>query len=345
MKSRVTISDIAKELNVTAATVSRALSDHPEISANTKKLVREKASHLEYSRNKVASSLRSGRTHLIGVLIPTAAHGFFGEVIHGITNLANENGYDVLIYQSNEAYEFEVKGIKAFMGARVDGILVSIAKDTIDYSHFLDVRNQNVPIIFFDRVNDDLGIPSISINDYRGAYLATDHLIKQGYKRVAHISGQQHQKIFNDRVRGYMGALQANHLKFDPALLFQGDISIEAGKEAVKYFLELPQPPDAIFAVEDYAALGALTEFKNKGIKVPEQVGVFGFCNDLFGEHITPSLSTIDQQTTVMGQEAFKLIFKIIEQKGIENFNSPKIVLDPIPIIRNSSLKGTQTER
>jgi LacI family transcriptional regulator len=202
LKSRTTINDIAKELKITPATVSRALSDHPEISAQTKKRVQETAKNLDYNRNKIASSLRSGHSQLIGVLIPSVAHSFFGQVIHGITNTANDYGYDVLIYQSNETYQNEVKGIKAFLSARVDGILASISKETTNYAHFLEVNKQNVPIAFFDRINDDLNIPSVSVNDYKGAYLATTHLIEQGYKKIAHVAGQQHHKVFNDRLKG-----------------------------------------------------------------------------------------------------------------------------------------------
>lgn len=339
MKKRVTLTDLAKELNLTPATVSRALSDHPEISAKTKEKVKEAAARLDYNRNNVASSLRSGKTHVIGVMIPTAEHNFFGSVIHGISNIATEHGYDVLIYQSNESYDYEVKGLKAFISARVDGIIASIAKDTLDFSHFTNVKNQHIPIVLFDRINDDLGIPSVVVDDYRGAFIATEHLIRQGYKRIAHISGPQHIKTFNDRLKGYMGALQANKVKWDPALIYHGNISNESGKEGISTFLKLPDPADAVFAVEDTTALGAIRELKDQGINVPADFGVFGFCNDGTGEHITPGLSTIDQQTVLMGQEAFKLLYRIIKKSGSERDFKTKIVLEPLPLFRESSLK------
>ncbi|MBC7914219.1 MAG: LacI family DNA-binding transcriptional regulator [Pyrinomonadaceae bacterium] len=338
MVTRITLIDIAKKLGITPATVSRALSDHPEISAKTKKLVNETAVLLDYKRNKIASSLRSGKTHVIGVLIPTAEHSFFGSVIHGITNLANSNGYDVLIYQSNEQEENEIKGINAFMSARVDGILVSIAKNTKNYTHFKKVQQQHIPIAFFDRNNDELGIPSVVIDDYSGAYQATINLIEQGYKRIAHIAGPQHINIFKERLRGYRDALKVNNIAFESALVYEGDVSIEAGKNGISAFYKLENPPDAIFGVEDITALGALKELKDRNIKVPEQVGVFGFCNDLFGEHITPSLSTIDQQTIKMGEEAFNLIYRMIKQ-GHSIVTPSKIILEPLLIIRDSSIK------
>jgi len=201
---KVTIIDIAKELNITAATVSRALNDHPAISDETKQRVAEVAQRLNYKTNKIASSLRSGKSHAIGVLIPSAEIKFFGSVVHGIEQMANLHGYNVLIYQTNESRDYEVKGIETFLSARVDGILVSIAKETTDYSHFIEMKTRGMPIVFFDRAIDDLGISSVTINDYKGAFMATDHLIKQGYKKIAHIAGPQHIKLFNDRLKGYM---------------------------------------------------------------------------------------------------------------------------------------------
>ena len=338
MKRRVTIADIARELNITAATVSRALSNHPEISASTKKLVRAAAERLDYKPNKIASSLRSGKTRVIGVLIPTAEHIFFGSVIHGISNIASQNGYDVLIYQSNESQQFEKKGVDTFINARVDGILASIAKDTTDFSHFSYVKEKNIPIAFFDRVNDNLGISSVCIDDYKGAYMATQSLISEGYKKIAHISGPANIKTFTERVRGYKDALAANDLPFHKDWLFEGDISIEAGRNGIKYFFSLTDKPDAVCAVEDFSALGALKELKKLGIPVPQDFGVIGFCNDLFGEHITPSLSTVDQQTVAMGEEAFELISKLIDNEQSRE-RVHKKVLEPLLVLRESSKK------
>ena len=334
---KTTIIDIARELNTTPATVSRALSNHPGISEKTKQTVQLTASKLNYKRNRIASSLRSGKTHVIGVIIPSAEINFFGSVVHGIESVANSNGYNVLLFQSNESREFEEKGLETFLTARVDGILVSLAKDTIDYSHFNEIKNRGIPLVFFDRSTDDLGVDSVVIDDYKGAFNATDHLIKQGYTRIAHISGPQHLKNFYDRMKGYMGALQANKIKMDPDLIYAGNISIESGKTGASYFLSLPDPPDAIFAAEDFTALGAISELKEKGINIPDQMGVIGFANELFGEYITPSLSTVDQQTIKMGRSALSLLVDIIEKK--EKHVQQKIILDPLLIVRQSSLR------
>ena len=338
MSKKTTIADIAKALNLTTAAVSRALADKGDIGEKTKQLVQETAKRLDYHPNKLASSLRSGVTKVIGVLIPSAEHNFFGAVINGIASTAGENGYDVLIYQSNESPELEKKGLQTFLSARVDGILVSLAKNTIDYSHFLDIKRRNIPIAFFDRGNEDMGIPSVVVDDYKGAYLATEHLIKQGYCRISHISGPQHIDCFRYRFKGYEAALNDYGIKSDPAYVYPGSLSIASGREAVTEFLKLAKPPDAIFAVEDFTALGAIKQLKDQHIAIPGEVGIVGFCNDIFGEHITPALSTIDQQTYNMGVESFRLIFDMIKNKETGVMPVNKVVLDAIAVFRESSI-------
>ncbi len=341
MSLEITITDIANELNTTAATVSRALNNHPSISEKRKKIVQETAIRLKYKRNKIASSLRLGQSGVIGVIIPSAEINFFGSVVHGIESMANMNGYNILIYQSNESMEYEAKGIETFLSARVDGIILSIAKNTTEYSHLIAAKASNIPIIFFDRANNDLGIHSVVIDDYKGAFIATEHLIGQGYKRIAHISGPSHLKIFNDRLKGYMGALQSHNISINHDLIYQGNVSIEAGKEAIHHFLKMPDPPDAVFAVEDFTALGAIKELKENNIKIPDDFGIIGFANEAFGEHITPTLSTIDQQTVQMGKESFKLLMQLMSNS--KNITIPQnVVLDPIPVFRKSSTRRNE---
>ncbi|MET0392255.1 MAG: LacI family DNA-binding transcriptional regulator [Chitinophagaceae bacterium] len=339
MHHKATIADIAKELNTTPATVSRALNNHPRISEETKRSVQQAASRLNYKRNKVASSLRSGKTHLIGVIIPSAEINFFGSVVHGIESVANLQGYNVLLYQSNESRESEEKGLESFLSARVDGILISIAKDTMDYSHLQQIKSRGVPIVFFDRANDDLGIDSVVIDDYKGAFLATQHLIAQGYRRIAHIAGPQHLKNFYDRLKGYLGALQAHKIKPDPSLIYHGNVSIDSGREGARFLLAQGNKPDAIFAAEDFTALGVISALKEQGIRMPEQVGVIGFANELFGEHITPRLSTVDQQTIQMGRSALELLVELIGKKESGGHRQQKVVLEPLLICRDSSVR------
>lgn len=341
LNQKVTIADIARELNLTGATVSRALNNRKGTSESTRRMVQEAAERMNYRRDRIAYSLRSGRTNIIGVIIPSAEINFFGSVVHGIENMANRHGYSVLIYQSNEKPEFEKKGIETFLSTRVDGILASIAKETMDFGHYLEIKERGIPLVFFDRANDSLNIPSVVVDDYKGAYYATEHLIKQGYRRIAHIAGQQHLKIFKDRLEGYKAALAAYGMPVEEQLVYKGNVSIDAGRQAIRYFLELPQPPDAAFAVEDFTALGAVKELKDKQVAIPAAFGVVGFANESFDEHITPSLSSIDQQTVQMGKEAFKLLLQLIEDKGdVQQQTRSKIILEPVARFRQSSQRN-----
>ena len=339
---KTTIQHIADELKLTAATVSRALNNHPRISAETKKLVNETAVRLNYNRNRIASSLRTGKSHTIGVIIPSARINFFGSVVHGIETIASEYGYHTLIYQSEETTELELQAIEAFLGARVDGILASLAKQDTDFSHYTDLKKKNVPLVLFDRSNDSLNIPSVVIDDYKGGYYATEHLVRQGYKRIAHLAGPQRFQIFQNRQEGYKDALKAYGYKQDESLIYTGDISIEKGKMAADYFLGLAEPPDAVFAVEDFSALGLIKRYKEREIKIPEEIGIIGFANEDFDEHISPTLSSIDQQTIQMGREAFSMLLTLIEGGNkLVDFKS-KIILEPIPFYRESSMRNKQ---
>jgi LacI family transcriptional regulator len=339
LSQKITIQDIARELNFTPGTVSRALNDNPRISIETKRLVKEKAQELKYQRNKIASSLRSGKSHTIGVIIPSAQVNFFGSVVHGIELMASLEGYGILLFQTEETSILEKKAIETFLSARVDGILASVAKETIDFSHYQELQKRHIPLVFFDRTNDNMKVPAVVVDDYHGAFSATEHLINNGYQRIAHVSGPQHINGFRDRLKGYTDALKAHQLKVDKELIYAGDISIESGKAAVDYFFDLEEAPDAVFAVEDYTALGIVKGLKERKINMPGEFGVIGFANENFGEHITPSLSTVDQQTVQMGKEALGLLMNMINKKeGRKDAElQDKIVLKPLMHFRESS--------
>jgi len=336
---KATIQDIARELTLSPGTVSRALNDNARISTETKRLVKEKAVSLNYQPNKIAASLRSGKSYTIGVIIPSAQMNFFGSIVHGIELMASNTGYGVMLYQSEESLSLEKKGIDMFLNARVDGILASVSKETIDFSHYLDLEKRNVPLVFFDRTAEELKTPAVVIDDYKGGFLATEHLIKNGYTQIAHVAGPLHIKSFNDRLMGYKAALAKHHIKLNEQLIYQGDISIESGKAAVEYFFKLPVAPDAVFAVEDFTALGVIKALKERAIKIPEAFGVIGFANENFDEYLTPSLSSVDQQTVQMGKDAFKLLLDIISNRESQTrvLLQDKIVLEPILISRKSS--------
>ncbi|MBO9573816.1 MAG: LacI family DNA-binding transcriptional regulator, partial [Chitinophagaceae bacterium] len=216
----VTIADLAAKLEVDRATVSRALNNDPRISEATRKKVNKLATQLNYRRNNLASALRSGKSNSIGVMIPSAEINFFGSVVHGIESVAAANGYNVLLFQSNENPEFEKKGLKAFSNARVDGVLVSISKNTKDYSHFEELNKRGIPLVFFDRSVDKLNTSAVVVNDFQGGYEATKHLIEQGFTKIAHISGPQHLEIFSNRMKGYKQALKDNNITFNPEWIY-----------------------------------------------------------------------------------------------------------------------------
>lgn len=337
--SKVTIEDIARALNITAATVSRALHNHPAIKEATKKIVKETAERLNYRPNRIASSLRLGRSNIIGVIIPSAEINFFGSVIHGIEKVANINGYNVLIYQSNELYESEKKGVQTFLQSQVDGVLASISKETINLDHYNEIKRRGIPLVLFDRANDALGVSSVVVNDYRGAFDATRHLISQGCRRIAHIGGQQHVNIFNQRLKGYIDALNTHNIALDDDLIVYGKVSIESGRECMNRLLGGPNVPDGVFAVEDFTALGAMQAIKSAGKKMPEDIALIGFANEAFGEYLTPSLSTVNQQTVVMGEEAAKLFFELQANGNVHNSQPKKLVLEPELVCRQSSIR------
>jgi LacI family transcriptional regulator len=333
---KVTIQDIAESLNISFSTVARALNDHPAISAATKKRVKEAARRMHYHPNKLASSLRSGKTHVIGVIVPSLQVGFFSSVVHGIDKVMNEHQYSILLYQSNESLPQEVKGIDTFLHSRVDGIIASITRETAQFAHYEEIIKRHVPLVLFDRTVDSLHVPSVRVDDYRGGFLATEHLISQGCKRILHLTAEQDLVIVTERLRGYVDALKAHGLPVDEALIHRGPFSAGHGRASISELLAADVRFDGVFAFEDYSALGALQELQERGVRVPEDVAVIGFANESFDTLVTPHLSSVDQQTVRMGEIAAELFLAARDNKESVH---PTILLDPILIPRASSLR------
>lgn len=341
--TKATILDIARELQITPSTVSRALNNHGAISVATKKAVQKTAKKLNYHPNRLASSLRLGKSNIIGVIIPSAEINFFGSVVHGIEKVASEQDCNVLIYQTNELADIEKKGVGTFLRSRVDGVLASVSKSTTNFSHFKELKKRGVPLVLFDRVYDELEVPSVVIDDFKGAFKATTHLIEQGCKRIAHISGPQHISIFQQRLQGYKAALTQHGFPVRDALITEGEISIESGYNCMAKLNRLKESPDGVFAVEDFTALGAMKALKEADKKLPDEVALIGFANEAFGQYITPSLSTVDQQTIKMGEAAAKLFFKLSTEGGFYKVPPKKVVLDPVLLYRASSVRHKST--
>lgn len=340
--NQVTIKDIARELGISPSTVSRALKDHPDISPQTKKAVNELAEKLNYQPNIVALSLRQSKTNTLGVIIPEIVHFFFSTVISGIEDVAYSAGYSVILTQSNESYQRETTDMKALFNSRVDGMLISLSRETTNFDHIESMMAKGVPMVFFDRVFDHPNASKIIVDDFSGAKEATLHLIDQGCKRIAHIEGSPNLDITRQRLEGYLEALKERNMPVDKSLIIPcPEASIDAGKEAAEKILSLPALPDGIFATNDPVAMGAMQVFRNKGIKVPNDIAIVGFSNWLFSSMTDPPLSSVDQPGFEMGQEATKLLIRQIETKSKENIDpTPETkVLKTKLIVRESSKK------
>ncbi|SKB45855.1 transcriptional regulator, LacI family [Parapedobacter luteus] len=334
---RITILDIAKELNITFSTVARALNDHPAISAATKQAVRETADRLGYRPNRVASSLRSGKTKIIGVLVPRLDVSFFSSVLHGIEGVMNENGYTILLFQSQESIKQEARGIETFLRSRVDGIIASISLETEGNGSYSEVRDRNIPLAFFDRVPQGLDVPAVTIDDYQGGFMATEHLIKAGYRRIVHINQYRDINIFNERLRGYLDALKQYGLPIDENLIIKGDFSLEFGRQCVRELMAARIDFDAIFTLEDFTAMGVVQELKAIGKRIPADVGIVGFANEAFTNLVSPTISTVDQCTVEMGEEVARLFLKLLKKGDYYKHKPEKIVLTPRLLVRESS--------
>jgi LacI family transcriptional regulator len=337
-KERATIHDIAKKLNITASTVSRALNDHPRISETTKKIVQKTAQKIGYQPNNIAAALRNGKSNILGIIVPTADRSFFSSVVRGIEEIANTARYNVMICQTYDNYDKEVATVQALLNARVDGVIASFAKDTQDFSHFLKIKERGIPLIFFDRSNDELEVSHIVIDDFLGGYKATEHLIQQGCKRIAHFTSPKKISIFKDRLRGYREALLANGLIYDESLVIESNLQLEDGRNSMDQLLKMNDMPDGIFSASAFGAVGALQVLKEKGIKVPEQVAIVGFSNEIFTSFTDPTLSTVEQHSKRIGNSAAEIFLEEISN-GNTKFIPQKIVLKPELIIRQSSLR------
>jgi LacI family transcriptional regulator len=313
MDQKTTIYDIAKKLDITAATVSRALNNNPKISEATRKLVLETAAKMNYKQNRLAQSLRSGKSNNVGVIVPRIDVNFFASVIRGIEEELHPEGYD--------------------------GILMSISNMSKENDPIIKhVVDKNVPLIFFDRKKKMDGVSSVTIDDFEGGYLATKNLIDAGCTRIAHFSGDRSLEIYENRFKGYEQALKDFGLEWNPDYVIQTKSNVDAGRSAVTKLLSLPNPPNAIFSSSDFAALGAIQELKENGIKIPEDFCVFGFGNEPFTRFLELSISSVDQSPLEMGRMAAKVFLEQIN--NTDNIKiEKKVVLKPELQIRKSSTR------
>ena len=337
-KKKTTIKDIANVLGITPSAVSKALNNHPRISDKTKTAVLQIAKNLDYQPNYLASALRKGKSNLVGVIIPKANSHFFSSIIEKIEEVLNNKGYNVIIAQSNESYEKECKSIDALLYTQVDGIIASMANETVKLDYYEKIKAKGIPLILFDRGENDLNVDYVGIDDYLSSQMVIEHLVAQGCKRIAHIAGFSHTRIYKNRIRGYRDALEKFGLPIEDSLIVESNLRIEDGRKIMKQLLELKERPDAVYAAGDYAALGALQVMQENNIRVPDDMALVGFSNEPFTSLVTPSISSIGQHSEQIGQIAAKTLLKRIETKN-KNVSLNKLILQPELIVRASSKK------
>ncbi|MFO7756124.1 MAG: LacI family DNA-binding transcriptional regulator [Bacteroidales bacterium] len=314
-KENVTIKDIARELQIAPSTVSRALKDHPDISPETKKLVNSLAEKWNYRPNPIALRLKGGSSNTVGIIVPEIIHYFFSTVISGIEDYANEYGYNVMICQSNEEYEKEVKNIQTLVNSRVDGILISMSKLTRNMEHFHQLKDKNIPIVFFDRKCGEIESDSVVVDDAEGAYKAVKHLILEGRKRIVHLSGPPNLIIARERVNGYIRALN----EFQHNVAEENIVKCDQMEEAewiVPSLMKRNPGPDAFFCVNDFTAAQTMKILKKLGFRVPEDVALVGFTNGQIARLTDPGLSSVDQHGYAMGREAARLMLDRIKDRS-----------------------------
>lgn len=314
MAHRATIKDIARELGISPSTVSRALKNHPDISEKTKKAVIELAEKLKYRPNQLALNLRKNQNNTIGVIIPQIVHYFFSSIISGIEDYTSKKGYNVILTQSNEQFQKEIDNTKTLINSGVAGVLISRTKETTSFEHFKKLLNYDIPVVFFDRICSSLKTDKVIVNDEYAAFIGVEHLIKSGCKKIIHFKGPENLSISIKRQTGYLEALREYKLKRNNNLIFQCD-NYKDAKILTQKIIDNKLDFDGIFAVNDDTAAGAIEILNKNGIKIPTQVSVMGYSNDLISQITTPKLSTVEQSGYEMGYTSAKLLIERIESE------------------------------
>lgn len=332
-KKKSTIKDIAAVLGLTPSAVSKALSDHPRISEKTKLAVKETAIQLDYQPNYLSSALRKGKSNLVGVIIPRVNSHFFSSVMENIEKTLNLNGYNIIMTQSNELYAKECQEIDTLLKIQVDGIIASMANETTDLEYYKKIKSKT-ELVLFDRGEEELNVDYVGIDDYKSSHLVVDHLVSQNCKRIAHIAGFKHIRIYKERIRGYKDALEKSGLAAPDNWIIESNLRLEDGRRIMQQLLDSPERPDAVYVAGDIAALGALQVLLENNIKVPEEIALIGFSDEPFTSLTQPSISTVNQHSDQIG--------KLAAGAFLERISNPKkkinrIILEPELIIRQSS--------
>lgn len=341
MHKEITIYDIAKRLQYSPATVSRALNDHPAIRPDTKELISATAEQMGYRFNRLASNLRRQKTSILGVIVPRLNSNFMSRVLSGMEKVANEVAYNLIITQSLESAHKEIANVKTLFDSRVDGLLVSTSYETNSTESFEPFVHKGIPVLFFDRAMPHPQCTSVVIDNNRAGYQATQHLIEQGCTRIAHVTGPVRRNVYQDRLLGYQRALVEANLPADDALILESDLSFEAGVQAVRQLLSMAQPPDGIFVANDFCATGCITALKQAGVSVPHDVAVVGFNDDPVAQVIEPSLTTVHYDGETMGEVAMRSLINLLNDVSGRQMMNP-LVLGAELVIRASSVRQSR---
>lgn len=331
----LTIKDIARNLGVSVSTVSRALKDHPDISSETKKMIKAYAEQVNYRPNVLALSLRRQKTNTIGLIIPAIVHHFFSSVISGIEDLAYKEGYNVIICQSNENQHREAINLQTLIDQRVDGILVSLSKTTQVFDHFREAIDNGIPIVFYDRVSDEIDGDKVITDDFEGGRIATEHLISRGCKNILHLAAPQHLLIGRLRKNGYCEALKNHKLEIREDRILKCDTREEV-LTLKNHLLNIAPEIDGIFAVNDSTAIAAIQVLQKHGIRVPEDIAVIGYGDGPNATIIHPELTTVVQKGYEMGRESIKLLLGRLNNPAAD-INYQTKSFKPTLIVRQSA--------
>jgi LacI family transcriptional regulator len=335
-KRHVSLKDLAQEIGVSISTVSRALNNHPDISAEVTRKVQKLATEMNYTPNPLAMGLLKQATKMIGVIVPDLVTHFYSSIISGIEQIAEEKGYYILIASSNESLQKEIKAVENLLKTRVEGLIVCLSQETKTYEHFDRLIKNNVPLVFFDRVCRTGEVPSVVVDNVEAAQKVTRHFYKNEYRRIAYIAGPDHLNISQERTRGYLSGLKSCGLEFHPELLVKCNMSSKDAIKATARLLDLSEKPDAIFGINDTVAFAAMKEIKSRGLRIPEDVALVGFTDEFHATVVDPALTSITHPTFEIGQEAARLFFSRIENPEADPIQQ---VLKTKLVIRKSSVK------
>lgn len=341
MEKEVTIYDIAKGLGVSPTTVSRALNNHPAVKEKTKKKIFDAASELGYQSNIFAANLRSKRSNNIGVIVPSLNSNFQASVLAGMEKIASEAGFNLVISQSLESSEKEIANTKSMFNSRVDGLLISLASAADNLEHFAPFYKRGIPVIFYDRIaNTDIST-GVAIDNIQSAQIATNHLIDQGCKRIVHVLGSTEVSVYAERLKGYKYALIDKNIPFEDSLVIVlSDINEEAGEKIVSQILKMDPLPDGLFVSNDACAASCLNHLKMNGIRVPQDIALVGFNNEIISRLVEPKITTVNYPGYEMGEVAMKNLINHLDEPDTTTLqNTNKITLRSELIIRESSLK------